>query len=138
MVLKARTPAVMETENSLANGNIKGIKQTKSDATYAAKISKNETKVDWTRSATDVDRHVRALSPVPGAWTMLEGKRMRIFSGTVMDGTGIPGTVLDDRLMVACGRQAYRATFVQLEGRTPMNAQDYIRGKGIPIGTILD
>ena len=104
--------------------------------TYAHKIDKAEAGVDWTRPAAQVDRQIRGLSPFPGAWTILDGKRLKLLRSRVVPGTGAPGSVLEG-LTVACGDGAIALTEVQLEGRGAQDAETFLRGTPVAPGTLL-
>jgi methionyl-tRNA formyltransferase len=102
-------------------------------ATYARKIKPAEARIDWSRSAVEVDRQIRGLSPFPGAWFMAETPkgpmRVKALLSRVGLGSGRPGELLDDHLLVACGEGAVRLLRVQAEGRTPQSAEDFLRGR---------
>ncbi len=100
-------------------------------ATYAAKIDKAEARVDWTRPATEVDRLIRGLSPVPGAWCMAGAERLRLLRSRVVPGQGTPGARLAG-LTVACGAGAVEILEAQREGKRPMAADDILRGASLP------
>jgi len=106
-------------------------------ATYAAKIAKAEAQLDFAGSAAAAERQVRAFAPAPGAWVEHRGERIRILAAEVAAGSGAPGTVLDDRLLIACGEGALRLTRVQRAGRGAMPAAELLRGFAIPAGTRL-
>jgi len=103
--------------------------------TYAAKIDKAETRIDWNRPARDVLRHIHGLSPFPGAWCemTLEGaaQRVKILRGEIAGGSGTPGELLDDRLTVACRQGALRILQLQRSGKQPMKAEEFLRGTPI-------
>ncbi|HYI42557.1 MAG TPA: methionyl-tRNA formyltransferase, partial [Sphingomicrobium sp.] len=80
--------------------------------TYAAKISKAESRLEWAKSATELERQVRAFAPSPGAWFEASGERIKLLKAEVADGSGRPGEVLDDGLTIACGEAALRAVSV--------------------------
>ena len=102
-------------------------------ATYADKIDKNETRIDWRKPWTEVHDHCRGLSPFPGAWFELAGiGRIKVLRTTRGAGAGPPGRVLDDRLTIACGDGAVRLLELQRAGRQPMNADEFLRGTEIP------
>jgi methionyl-tRNA formyltransferase len=105
--------------------------------TYAEKISKSETRIDWSRPAAQVHNHIRGLSPWPGAWFEHEGVRVKALRSTLAQGAGAPGTVLDDKLTIACGDGAVRLGQVQRAGRAPMSADEFLRGLRLPPGTRL-
>lgn len=104
--------------------------------TYASKIDKSEAQIDWTRPAVEIDRQIRGLSPFPGAWTNLDGKRLKLLASRVHAATGTPGSVIDG-LKIACGDVAVEITEVQLEGRGRQDAISFLRGTPISPGTIL-
>ncbi|MDX8519804.1 methionyl-tRNA formyltransferase [Mesorhizobium dulcispinae] len=109
--------------------------------TYARKIDKSETRVDWTRPAGEVHNHIRGLSPFPGAWCEVEiggrMERLKLLRSTLSDGVGESGGILDDRLTVACGSGAVRLVEVQRAGGRPAAAQEFLRGAKIEKGTKL-
>ncbi len=105
--------------------------------TYAAKITKEECRIDWRRSAAELDRHVRGLSPAPGAFAEFNGERLTILAADIAAGSGAPGTVLDDRLTIACGDGALRPTLVKRAGKRAMSAEEMLRGFPVPKGTPL-
>ncbi|RVD54377.1 methionyl-tRNA formyltransferase [Mesorhizobium sp. M2D.F.Ca.ET.185.01.1.1] len=109
--------------------------------TYARKIDKSETRVDWTRPSGEVHNHIRGLSPFPGAWCEVEiggrMERLKLLRSTLSDGVGESGGILDDRLTVACGSGAVRLVEVQRAGGKPAAAQEFLRGAKIEKGTKL-
>ena len=111
--------------------------QPEAGVTCAAKIDKAEAAVDWTRPAVQVDRQIRGMSPFPGAWTTLDGARLKLLRSELASGSGASGTVLDDALTVACGDGAVRITEVQREGRGAQDAASFLRGSPVPAGTVL-
>ncbi len=102
--------------------------------TYAAKIDKAEARVDWTRSAAEVDRLIRGLSPFPGAWTVMGGKRVKLLRSRQVPGAGHPGQVLGG-MVVACGSGAIEIITAQREGKLPMAPEEFLRGFAMP-GTL--
>ena len=105
--------------------------------TYAEKISKNETRIDWTQPWKRVHDHIRGLSPFPGAWFELGGVRIKALRSTKGEGSGAPGTALDDQLTIACGEGAVRLVQVQRAGKQPMGAGEFLRGTPLKAGTRL-
>jgi methionyl-tRNA formyltransferase len=106
-------------------------------ATYAAKIDKAESRLDFSVSAEQVARQVRAFGPVPGAWFEQAGDRVRILAAEIVDGAGEPGVVIDEALTIACGTGAIRPLRVQRAGRGIMTPAELLRGFAIPAGTRL-
>lgn len=105
--------------------------------TYASKIDKAEARLDFTDSAEQAERQVRAFAPTPGAFFELEGERYRVLAAELADGSGAPGTVLDELLTIACKSGAIRPSLVQRAGRPAMDTAALLRGRAIPAGTIL-
>ena len=105
--------------------------------TYAKKIGKAESRLDFAQTAEQVERQVRAFAPAPGAWFELEGERYRVLAADVMTAAGEPGTTLDDCLTVACTQGAIRPTLIQRAGRPAMATAALLRGKPIAAGTRL-
>jgi methionyl-tRNA formyltransferase len=105
--------------------------------TYAEKIAKSETRIDWSKPAPGVHNHIRGLSPWPGAWFEHDGVRIKVLRSSLAQGSGAPGSVLDDKLTVACGEGAVRLRQVQRAGRAPMSAEEFLRGTRIAAGERL-
>lgn len=122
--------------NTITDG-LKANPQDDGKATYAPKISKDDSKIDWNKSAPEIDRAVRAFTPFPGAWFTLGDKRIRILEGVATRGQGQPGEVLDATLTIACGKGAYRIGRLQKEGKKPMTAEEFLRGQTIAPGSRL-
>ncbi|MGH2340455.1 methionyl-tRNA formyltransferase [Segnochrobactraceae bacterium EtOH-i3] len=129
--------------HALEKGPLATLPQLADGVTYAAKIDKAETRIDWTLDADAVRGHIHGLSPFPGAWCPLvrpNGKEERLKvlrAETVRDLSGPAGTVLDDRLTIACGAGAVRLVEVQRAGRSPMAAAEFLRGTALSPGSRL-
>lgn len=111
--------------------------QSSDGVTYAHKITPAEARIDWSRSAREVDCMIRGLSPHPGAWFELDGRRIKALHARAEAGEGDPGQALDDALLIACGGGAVRLLTVQREGRGPLEADAFLRGVPVPAGTRL-
>jgi methionyl-tRNA formyltransferase len=123
---------------ALERGSLQFKPQPDSGATYANKIDKTETRIDWTRPWQEVHNHCRGLSPFPGAWCEFPGAgRVRILRTTMGDGSGAPGRVLDDKLTIACGEGAVRLVELQRAGKQPMNADEFLRGTPVAPSSVL-
>jgi methionyl-tRNA formyltransferase len=118
---------MVRTLAALERGSIEATPQT-GEPTYARKILKEEARIDWTKPAREIDCHIRALSPVPGAWTQANGERLKILYAEPINANGPPGEALDDNLTIACGDGALKLVRLQRAGRAPMNAEDLLRG----------
>jgi methionyl-tRNA formyltransferase len=116
--------------------------QAEDGVTYAKKLTANETRIDWTRTAPSVDRHIRALSPHPGAWFEAPGDkgpvRIKVLASRVNPAAGHPGEVLDDDLLIACGEGAVRLLRLQREGKGPQDADAFLRGFRLAAGVIIE
>ncbi len=127
--------------SALSRGVLTFTPQAADGATYAKKIDKSETRIVWSKPAKDVHNHIRGLSPDPGAW--FEGdlgkglERVRVLRSTLAEGSGAPGTVLDDRLTVACGEGAVRLVTAQRAGRGALAVDDFLRGTPVTVGASL-
>ncbi|MDB5692884.1 MAG: methionyl-tRNA formyltransferase [Alphaproteobacteria bacterium] len=117
--------------------NLQPVKQPEDGTTYAPKIEKHEAKLDFSRIAAEVERQIRAFNPLPGAYFEYQGERIKFHSVDIFNQTGAPGTVLDDRLTIACASGAIVPILVQRAGRAPMTAAELLRGFSIPSGTLL-
>lgn len=117
--------------------DVEPVPQPEDGVTYAAKVEKQEARLDFTRSAVDVERQVRAFNPLPGAFFECRGERIKVHRATISGLAGPPGTVLDDQLTIACAEGSIRPTLVQRAGRAAMSAEELLRGFPIPPGTKL-
>jgi methionyl-tRNA formyltransferase len=126
---------------ALERGSLVLTPQAEQGVTYAAKITKDETRIDWNAPAARVHDHIRGLSPFPGAWfeVEIEGKpvRVKVLRTTRVEGAGISGTLLDGRLTVACRDGAVRVLELQRAGRAAMQADEFLRGTPLVRGTCL-
>ena len=112
-------------------------------ATYAEKVDKAEAKLDWDEPAERLEREVRAFAPFPGSWFEFDpgsgpgAERIKVLRARVIGVNGATGTVLDDKLTVACGNAALRPILVQPAGKQPMDTAAFLRGRPVPVGTVL-
>ena len=111
--------------------------QPEEGVTYAAKIEKAETRIDWRKPWSEVHNHIRGLSPFPGAWCELSGERVKILRTTKGEGSGAPGALLDDKLTIACGEGAVRIVELQKAGSRTMKTGEFLRGTPLPAGARL-
>jgi methionyl-tRNA formyltransferase len=123
---------------ALERGKLTFTPQPADGVTYAEKIAKAEARIDWSRPAKAIHDQIRGLSPFPGAWFELPGgERVKVLRSALGEGAGLPGTVLDGALAVACGEGAVRLVEVQRAGGKPMAAQDFLRGAAVAPGARL-
>jgi methionyl-tRNA formyltransferase len=116
---------------ALERGDLRLTAQTEVGVTYAAKIDKAEARIDWAKPSRTVLRHIHGLSPFPGAWCEMpiEGEtRVKILRCELAEGSGVPGELLDGRLKIACKEGAIRILELQRAGKTPMKAEEFLRG----------
>jgi len=122
----------------LAAGTLAAVQQPAEGVTYAKKLAREEGRLDWRKTAAELERAVRALNPAPGVWLEHGGERIKVLAAEIVAAaSGAPGTVLDAALTVACGSGALRLTRLQRPGRAPMEADALLRGFAIPAGTRL-
>jgi methionyl-tRNA formyltransferase len=124
----------------LLDGSLAARPQPAEGMTYAAKLNREDGRLDWTRPAVELERLVRALDPWPGAWCEIGGDRLKVLAAEVVHLgrlTNDPGTVLDPVLTVACGDGALRLTRIQKPGKGPMDSAAFLRGNPVPPGTLL-
>ncbi len=114
-----------------------GVPQPAQGVTHVAKFSKADAHLDFTHDAAALERRIRALTPWPGTFCLYQNETLRILAADIVPATGVPGTVLDDRLTIACGSGALRPTLVQRAGRAAMPAEALLRGFSIPPGSVL-
>ncbi|MDP3737776.1 MAG: methionyl-tRNA formyltransferase [Hyphomonadaceae bacterium] len=128
---------MVEALAALEAAPVKLMTQANDGVTVAAKVSPAEAKIDWTKPATQVAAHIRGLSPFPGAWFELEGQRIKALHAKAETGSGQPGDVIDENLLVACGEGAVRITRLQRAGKGQMTADEFQRGARIARGRRL-
>ncbi len=131
-------PLIVRTLEELAKGEITPCPQSEDGVTYAAKIDKAEARVDWNRSGKELGAHIRSLSPFPGAWCEIGGERVKLLMAQPESDSGKPGTVLDDRLLIACGEGALRLVTLQRAGKGPMDVATFLNGFSVAPGAVLE
>lgn len=135
---------LVKTIPQLADGTATRTPQDHSLATHAAKIEKEDCKIDFTRSASVLDCAIRGVTPIPGAFAYLKGKMLKIYKATPTEGKGMPGEVIATdakgvgSFTVACGEGALKIWGVIPEGKGRMSAGDFVRGRKIDLGDILE
>lgn len=132
----AKLGATMMVE-VIAAGDFVGEPQPAEGVTYAAKISKDEARIDWALPAGAVARQVQGLAPFPGAWFAVGDERVKLLAAEVVDAHGAAGEVIDDQLTISCGDGAIRPALLQRAGKSPMAPGDFLRGFGVAAGTLL-
>ncbi len=136
---------MVEALKKLQNGTLSCTAQAVEGVTYASKIEKSETRIDWNRPACDVHNHIRGLSPFPGAWFEAEingrPERIKVLRSQQTDSpashNNAPGTIIDDQLLVNCVNGAVRLLELQRAGKRPMPASELLRGLQLPAGSRL-
>lgn len=132
---------MVEALARLERGDLPLVPQARDGVTYASKIDKAETRIDWSRPAGEVHDHIRGLSPFPGAWGEMEAgaktERLKVLRSTLAEGAGQPGEILDGQLTIACGSGAVRLLQVQRAGGKPVSAEEFLRGAKLGVGARL-
>ena len=121
----------------LSAGALQPTPQPADGVSYATKLVREEEQLDWRKSAQELGRQIRALSPRPAAWCEMAGERIKVLAAEPIDASGPPGRMLDERLAIACGSGALRLQIVQRAGKSPMPAADFLRGFHLVMGTVL-
>lgn len=119
---------IVQALDGLAEGRLAATPQPADGATYAAKLSREEATLDWSRPAVELERQIRAFDPWPGSFCQHAGERLKVLRAELAEGQGAPGTLLDDTLTVACGQGALRLTRLQRPGKAAMEAGALLRG----------
>src|SRR3954471_22129242 len=122
---------------ALERGAVTPQPQSEDGVTYARKITKDEARIDWTRSAAEIDAMIRGLAPSPGVFTEVKGERLKILAALPVADRGEPGEVITDDLAVACGTGALKLLKVQRAGKGVMEARELLKGFPLPPGTRL-
>jgi len=129
--------AMLESVDLVKAGKAPRIKQDESKATYEGRCGADNAKIDWGKPWIEVHNQIRGLSPFPGAWFETDNVRVKALRSTKGEGSGKPGTLLDEHLTIACGDGAVRLTQVQRAGKQPMAAEEFLRGTPMKAETQL-
>ena len=120
-----------------AAGRLQPRAQPNEGVTYAAKLTRAEARLDWTKPAEVLEREVRAFDPSPGSWFLHGAERIKVLQAELAEGEGAPGTVMAPELTIACGSGALRLRRLQRPGRAALAAEELLRGYAIAAGTVL-
>ena len=138
------SPVSVETQSgiltvypNIEEGKMEFLAQIHSEATYAKKINKNETKINWDLDANKVVSHIHGLSSNPGAWFKYENKRFKVLRVKKSSPSGAPGIVLDENLTIGCKSESIQILEIQHEGKNKQSIKDFLRGKKIGKDSIL-
>ncbi len=133
---------MMQVIGELKDGDLSFTKQDKDNITYAEKVDKSETKLDFNQTAKEVNNKIRGLSPYPGAWFYYKdetnGFRARIIQAEILEESGQPGEIINNELSIACGDNAIKPILIQKEGKKPMHIKDFLLGTKIQRGVIVN
>ncbi len=122
----------------LENKKEKFIEQNEKDATYAKKVSKDESQINWNETAGQIIAKINALHQNPGCWFYLDGLRIKITRAIEVNGNGAPGEIIDENFVIACGKKAIKILELTRQGKQNMSASNFLKGNKIPIGTNLN
>ena len=128
---------LIESLKKIKNGKAKFVDQVHSEATYAKKIDKTETKINWNLDANEVIRHIHGLSSKPGAWFEYENERFKVLRANKSSATGKPGSVLDEELTIGCKSDSIRILEIQRQGKNKQTTKEFLLGNKIVNGSIL-
>jgi len=129
---------ILDTLKLIESKRANFTEQNESEATYAKKIEKSETKINWNDDAEKIVAKINAFSPNPGCWFELNGNRVKIIKAKKVIGEGIPGTILNDKFIIACSKNAIQIIELQKEGKQKMTAEEFLRGNKIKTGHSLN
>jgi methionyl-tRNA formyltransferase len=129
---------ILDSLKLIENKKVNFIEQNESNATYAKKIEKTETRLNWNDDADKVIAKINAFCPSPGCWFELNGIRIKIIKAKRVINQGMPGTVLDDKLTIACSKNAIQVIELQKEGKQKITADEFLRGNTIKTGQSLN
>ena len=128
---------IVENLKKIEEGNLKFIEQVHSEATYAKKIDKTETKINWNLDANKVLSHIHGLSPSPGAWFEFENERFKVLRAKISTLNGKSSSVLDENLTIACKSNSIQILELQRQGKNKQTTKEFLLGKKIGNGSIL-
>ena len=129
---------ILDTITLIKNNKVNFIEQNEAKATYAKKIKKIESKINWNDAADKVIAKINAFYPNPGSWFELNGTRIKIIKAKEITNKGVPGTVLDKKFTIACSKNAIQIIELKKEGKQIMTAEEFLRGNEIKIGLTLN
>ena len=129
---------ILDSLKLIENKKVNFIEQNESNATYAKKIEKIETRLNWNDDADKVIAKINAFCPSPGCWFELNRVRIKIIKAKRVINQGMPGTVLDDKLTIACSKNAIQVIELQKEGKQKITADEFLRGNTIKTGQRLN
>lgn len=129
---------ILDSLKLIENKKVNFIEQNESNATYAKKIEKTETRLNWNDDADKVIAKINAFCPSPGCWFKLNGVRIKIIKAKRVINRGMPGTVLDDKLTIACSKNAIQVIELQKEGKQKITADEFLKGNTIKTGQSLN
>ena len=128
---------LIESLKTIENGKAKFVDQVHVEATYAKKIDKTETKINWNLDANRVIRHIHGLSPNPGAWFEHKNERFKVLRANKSSAIGKPGSVLDEKLTIGCKSDSIQILEIQRQGKNKQTTKEFLLGNKIANGTIL-
>lgn len=131
---------ILDVLARLPKGDLKPVPQPETGVTYAAKLSRTDSQLDWRRSAEELERAIRAFTPWPGAVMDFGSEKIKVLAAQIVKldkQAAVPGAIIDDDLTIACGRDALRPLIVQRPGKKPMPAAEMLRGFQLPPGRLL-
>ncbi len=128
---------IIDSLDLIESKAVKFIEQNDKDATYAKKIDKMETKIDWKDDAKIIIGKINAFSPLPGCWFKYQGVRVKIIDAKEVDASGTPGQIINKNFTIACSKNAIQILELQKEGKKIMSAIDFLKGNEIEIGSKL-
>ncbi|MDE2030536.1 MAG: methionyl-tRNA formyltransferase [Alphaproteobacteria bacterium] len=128
---------IVQTLDDMTAGKLHPVPQPEEGVTYAAKLTREDGRIDWNKPAAEIERQLRALHPWPGCFFTLNGETIKLLAAEIVDKTGSAGTLLDDTFTVSCGTGALRLLSVQRAGKAATDGASLLRGLRLPIGTKL-
>jgi len=128
---------IVKAMDSAARGELRPEAQPEEGSCYAAKLTKEEGALDWTRPAAALDLQIRALTPWPGTFFKIGEETIKVHAATLVAASGKPGTILDDKMTIACGEHALRLTLVQRAGKKPTDGVSFFNGLRLPVGHVF-
>ncbi len=129
---------ILDSMNLIQNNKATFIEQRHAEATYAKKIEKNECKINWDESAKRVIAKINAFNPNPGCWFDLAKERIKIIKAIEKEKTGKAGTIIDNKMTIACSKNAVQILELKKEGKKQMLVDEYLRGNEVKVGQKLN
>jgi methionyl-tRNA formyltransferase len=131
---KLGSKLILDSLDLIKNKKSKFIDQNDNDATYAKKIEKSESKINWNQEAKSIIAKINALYPNPGSWFELKGSRIKVIKAIEVKANGLAGDIINKDFTIACNKNAIKILDLQKEGKNKISAKEFLKGNNLEVG----